>query len=150
MKVNESNYQTQLNELNVVDGTHSANEAVKAFYEEYGSAWTEIAIIILCDKSTEQPFAIIKSSEGNRSSAMVHPNFMMASVIETVEESKYDFGEVEMYFAHNHPSGNPTASRPDKRVTKLLSKASKVCGIELSGSYIYAEGRINLFWHPEH
>ncbi len=43
--------------------------------------------------------------------------------------------------AHNHPSGDPTASRPDLSVTRRLAEAGVVIGVELLDHLILGAGR---------
>ena len=43
--------------------------------------------------------------------------------------------------AHNHPSGDPTASRPDISVTRRLAEAGAVIGVELLDHLILGAGR---------
>lgn len=42
--------------------------------------------------------------------------------------------------AHNHPSGSPTPSREDIRITKQLVEAGKILGIPVHDHLIIAEG----------
>jgi DNA repair protein RadC len=40
-------------------------------------------------------------------------------------------GATAVVLAHNHPSGDPTPSRDDERVTKRLSEAGRILGVEM-------------------
>jgi DNA repair protein RadC len=45
-------------------------------------------------------------------------------------------GAASIIIAHNHPSGNLTPSESDKRITKQLTEAGKIIGIEVLDSLI--------------
>lgn len=42
--------------------------------------------------------------------------------------------------AHNHPSGDPTPSRDDERVTKRLAEAGELVGINLLDHLVFGDG----------
>ena len=46
-----------------------------------------------------------------------------------------------MIVAHNHPSGDPTPSNEDKRVTLRLAEAGQLLGIELLDHIILGDNR---------
>jgi DNA repair protein RadC len=51
---------------------------------------------------------------------------------------------VSVIFMHNHPSGDPTASREDIEVTKRLSEAGKIIGVEVLDHIIVGDSYSSL------
>ncbi len=69
-------------------------------------------------------------SEGNLNSSIVHPREVFRTAI--VERAAAIIG------LHNHPSGNPTASREDIAVTRQLVEAGRILGITFHDHIIIA------------
>jgi DNA repair protein RadC len=54
-------------------------------------------------------------------------------------------GAVAVIVAHNHPSGNPSASREDREVTERLVRAGELLGIRLLDSVVVTDpGYVSL------
>lgn len=51
-----------------------------------------------------------------------------------------EYGACSLYLAHNHPSGDPTPSDEDIKITKKLIKAGEVLGIELIDHLVIGSG----------
>jgi DNA repair protein RadC len=69
---------------------------------------------------------LIKVSEiaiGSLDASIVHPREVFKEAISASAAS--------VIFAHNHPSGDPTASEDDIRLTKRLVKAGEIVGIDV-------------------
>ena len=69
---------------------------------------------------------LIKVSEisvGSLDSSIVHPREVFKEAISASAAS--------VIFVHNHPSGDPTASEDDIRLTKRLAEAGKIVGIDV-------------------
>jgi DNA repair protein RadC len=69
---------------------------------------------------------LIKVSEiaiGSLDASIVHPREVFKEAISASAAS--------VIFAHNHPSGDPTASEDDIRLTKRLAKAGEIVGIDV-------------------
>ncbi len=64
-----------------------------------------------------------KISEGTLTSSLVHPRELFKKALE--------YSCASMILAHNHPSGDPTPSAEDIRVTKQLIGAGEVMGIKV-------------------
>ncbi len=64
-----------------------------------------------------------KISEGTLTSSLVHPRELFAEAVESRCAS--------IILAHNHPSGDPTPSSEDVKVTKQLIAAGEVMGIKV-------------------
>ena len=76
-------------------------------------------------------------SEGGLCSAVAHPREVFSGAVK-----KGAFGII---LAHNHPSGDPAPSDEDVRMTKQLSEAGKVLGIEVIDHIIIGDGRFTSF-----
>ncbi len=70
-------------------------------------------------------------SVGSLNSSIVHPREVFRSAIKRNSAS--------IICAHNHPSGDPTPSPEDVEVTKRLSAAGQLVGIELLDHLIIAD-----------
>ena len=76
-------------------------------------------------------------SEGNLNSSIVHPREVFRTAI--VERAAAIIG------LHNHPSGNPTASKEDIAVTRQLVEAGRILGITFHDHIIIAgESHVSL------
>ena len=70
-------------------------------------------------------------SVGSLNASIVHPREVFRSAIQRSSAS--------IICAHNHPSGDPTPSPEDIEVTRRLSEAGKLVGIELLDHLIIAD-----------
>lgn len=78
---------------------------------------------------------IIKTSAisvGSLDSSIVHPRELFREAISA--------GAASFIAAHNHPSGNPSASREDIQLSKRLKEAGELMGIEMVDHIILGEG----------
>lgn len=64
-----------------------------------------------------------KISEGTLNSSLVHPRELFKKALQ--------FSCASMILAHNHPSGDPTPSSEDVKVTKQLINAGEMMGIKV-------------------
>lgn len=76
-----------------------------------------------------------KISEGTLTSSLVHPRELFAEAIECRCAS--------IILAHNHPSGDPTPSSEDIKVTKQLIAAGEVMGIKVLDHIVIGHRRQN-------
>lgn len=70
---------------------------------------------------------------GSLDASMITPRELFRDAISTNSAS--------VIIAHNHPSGDPTPSQEDISVSKRLSEAGKVVGIEVLDHLVIGEGR---------
>jgi DNA repair protein RadC len=79
--------------------------------------------ILLClnTKNKLVNYSII--SQGSLNSSIVHPREVLKPAILSNAAS--------VIFLHNHPSGDPEPSLDDIEITKRLSKAFEICGINV-------------------
>jgi DNA repair protein RadC len=79
--------------------------------------------IVVCLDTKSQPTAINICHVGSLNASIVHPREVLKPAILSNSAS--------IIVAHNHPSSDPTPSREDIEVTKRLSEAGKIIGIDL-------------------
>jgi DNA repair protein RadC len=76
-------------------------------------------------------------TEGTIDQAAVYPRRVVAGALAA--------NAAGLIFVHNHPSGDPTPSPEDKRLTTLLSEAAKTVGIPVLDHLIIGNGRYYSF-----
>jgi len=74
---------------------------------------------------------------GGQTSVEVHPREVYRRAVES--------GAAGIVAAHNHPSGDPTPSVEDRRLTKRLQQAGQVLGIPLLDHVIIGQGQYVSF-----
>jgi DNA repair protein RadC len=72
-------------------------------------------------------------SVGSINSSIVHPREIF---IEAIKKSS-----ASIIICHNHPSGDPTPSQEDINITKRVSEAGKIIGIDLLDHVIIGDGK---------
>jgi DNA repair protein RadC len=81
------------------------------------------AFIVISLDTKNQPVSINICHVGSLNSSIVHPREVMKSAILSNAAS--------IMVGHNHPSGHTDPSQEDIHVTKRLTEAGKIIGIEL-------------------
>jgi len=71
-------------------------------------------------------------SIGSLNSSIVHPREVFKPAIRR--------SSAAMILVHNHPSGDPTPSREDVEITRRLTEAGKILGIEVVDHVIIGDG----------
>jgi DNA repair protein RadC len=71
-------------------------------------------------------------STGTQSASLVHPREVFGPAIRD--------GACSLVLAHNHPSGDPTPSREDLRLTRQLVEAAKLLDIRIHDHVIVGMG----------
>ena len=74
-------------------------------------------------------------SEGTLTSSLVHPRELFKKAVELSCAS--------MILAHNHPSGDPTPSSEDIKITKQLISAGEVMGIRVLDHIVIGHRKLN-------
>ena len=100
--------------------------------EELRDARKEHFIALLLDTK----MGVIKNvrvSIGTLDSSLVHPREVFVEAIRASAAS--------IIVAHNHPSGDPTPSAEDRRVTQRLMEAGELVGIEVLDHIVIGDGR---------
>lgn len=74
---------------------------------------------------------VAEISVGSLDSSLVHPREVFKEAISATAAS--------VIFVHNHPSGDPTASEDDIKLTKRLAEAGKIVGIDVLDHIIISD-----------
>ena len=82
----------------------------------------EVFLVMMLN-TKNQVIGLHRAHVGSLNASIVHPREVMKSAILNNASS--------IIVSHQHPSGNPTPSPEDIEVTKRLSEAGKIIGIEL-------------------
>ncbi len=90
-------------------------------------------VIAICLDVKHQPTSIAIISVGTVHSSLVHPREVLKQAILSNASA--------IILAHNHPSGDLTPSKPDIDMTKRLSEATEIMGIDLLDHIIVGDGR---------
>ncbi len=81
--------------------------------------------------------AKVRISEGSLASALVHPREAFRPAVRAAAAS--------VIFLHNHPSGDPSPSIEDKRITTRLREAGTLLGIPVLDHVVAGAGRYYSF-----
>ena len=74
-------------------------------------------------------------SVGTQSASLVHPREVLGPALRE--------GASSLILVHNHPSGNPTPSREDLRLTRQLADGAKLLDIRLHDHVIIGNGTLH-------
>ncbi len=91
----------------------------------------KVKVIILNAKNNI--LKIVDLGTGTTSIAIIDPKDVLLEVVK--------MGAPKMILIHNHPSGDPTPSIQDLRITKRLCECSKMFGVELLDHIVIGDGR---------
>ena len=91
----------------------------------------KVKVIILNAKNNI--LKIVDLGTGTTSIAIIDPKDVLLEVVK--------MGAPKMILIHNHPSGDPTPSIQDLRITKRLCECSKMFGIKLLDHIVIGDGR---------
>ena len=114
----------------------SSNDLYRHFYPLLRDRKQELFKVVLLDAKN----IIVKEttvSEGTLTLSIVHPREVFTLAI---RESA-----AGVIFLHNHPSGDPTPSPEDRRLTDRLAAAGKLLGISVLDHVIIGDGRYVSF-----
>ncbi|HBZ83233.1 MULTISPECIES: JAB domain-containing protein [Brevibacillus] len=78
---------------------------------------------LLCLNTKNEPTAIHTVSVGSLDASIVHPREVYKTAILA--------NSAAVIVAHNHPSGDPTPSNQDLKVTRRLQEAGEILGITI-------------------
>ena len=88
--------------------------------------------VLLCLNAKNEPTAIHTVSIGSLDASIVHPREVFKVAILSNAAS--------VIVGHNHPSGDPSVSREDLNVTKILTQAGELLGIPVLDHIILGQG----------
>lgn len=111
-----------------ITGPESVVDLTKKFLED---ADREIFLVI-CLNTKLEPTAIHTVAMGTLNNINIHPREVFKAAILANSD--------RIILVHNHPSGDPQASENDIEVTKRLTEAGKIIGIEVLDHIIIGNG----------
>jgi DNA repair protein RadC len=100
----------------------SSNTLGHELIEEIGMLSQEVLMVIVLD-TKNQVLARKIIFQGTLDSATVHPREIFNFALR--------YATARIIIAHNHPSGDPTPSQNDLKLTARLKKCGEIIGIEL-------------------
>lgn len=118
-----------LYETNKITTPSDAYEIAKKFLE--GADREHFAVMCLDTKNKVN--ALNTVSIGTLNSSLVHPREVFKPAILA--------NSAAIILVHNHPSGDPTPSQEDLAVTKRLSEAGQIIGIQVLDHVIIGDER---------
>ncbi len=110
----------------------SPRDVAKIFMEDLRYMDKEYFKILLLD-TKGQIISIESISVGTLSTSVVHPREVFKVAIKKSASS--------IILAHNHPSGDPSPSSEDIRITGRLKEVGKLVGIDVLDHLIIGDGR---------
>ncbi|MFW0861212.1 MAG: RadC family protein [Dethiobacter sp.] len=114
----------------------SPGDAAGLVMEEMRHNLREHFRVVLLD-SKHKVLGIEEISIGSLNTSLVHPREVFRPAIRKACAS--------IILLHNHPSGDPTPSREDLDVTRRLSEAGRLIGIEILDHIIIGDGNFVSF-----
>jgi DNA repair protein RadC len=89
--------------------------------------------VVICLDTKNQIISKETISMGSLNANVVHPREVFKAALLA--------SAAHIIVAHNHPSGDPTPSREDIDITKMLVETGKIMGIDLLDHVIIGDGR---------
>jgi DNA repair protein RadC len=111
---------------------NSPEDAYMEFKNKFRGKQKEYFMALFLD-TRNQIIKTVEISIGSLDSSIVHPRELFKEAISSSSAS--------VIVAHNHPSGNPEASKEDIELTKRLVQAGKIMGIEIIDHLIIGDGK---------
>ncbi len=94
-------------------------------------SYTQEEVWVICLNNLKTPISTKKVFIGSVDQCLIHPREILKEVI-TAGSSSY-------ILCHSHPSGSPSPSKADIKVTKSFRKISKLIQINLDDHIIYSQ-----------
>ncbi|MGD9677322.1 MAG: DNA repair protein RadC [Vulcanibacillus sp.] len=115
---------------------HSPKDAAEYLIDDIKFLKQEHFIILLLD-TKNQIISKETISIGTLNSSIVHPREVFKPAIKKSVSA--------IILAHNHPSGDPTPSKEDIEITKRLTKAGEILGIDVLDHIIIGDSKYISF-----
>jgi len=107
------------------------------------AALLALDLVRACDDDKEHFFAVLLNAQnhylmhtevsvGTQSSSLVHPREVLGPALRE--------GASSLILIHSHPSGDPTPSREDLRLTRQLADAARLLDLRLHDHIIVGNG----------
>ena len=110
----------------------SAADVADLLMGEFKVYETERFKALLLD-TKNQLLKVIEVSSGGLDGTMAAPRDVFRQAVRE--------GAAHVIVAHNHPSGDPAPSRADIDLTRTLSEAARIIGIDLLDHVVFGDGR---------
>lgn len=101
----------------------SSSGEVDALLREEMLSWDRERFVALLLDGRNKLLGIDEVSKGSLGASIVHPRELFKAAILA--------NAAAIICAHNHPSGDPTPSAEDRRITERLRRAAEVLGIPI-------------------
>jgi DNA repair protein RadC len=88
--------------------------------------------VVACLDTKNRVQSVVEITTGTLDASLVHPRDVFKPAI--IE------GSSSIILSHNHPSGDPTPSKEDQKVTERLTEVGKLLGIEVLDHIIHGDG----------
>jgi len=114
----------------------SAAQVHRTFAPRFADLEQEEFIVVLLDRK-QRVLRVVEVSRGTLDSSIVHPREVFREAIREAAAS--------VVAVHNHPSGDPEPSAEDRYLTRRLSAAAEVLGLQLLDHVIVCRGSYHSF-----
>lgn len=108
-------------------------DTIAAYYMEEMRHYTQEHLMLMMFDTKNRLIKECLMFKGTVNAALINPREIF------IEALKYD--SVNIVLVHNHPSGDPTPSAEDIKVTQTISHAGKLIGIQLLDHLIIGDHR---------
>jgi len=112
------------------DGIRGPADVFRHFHARLRDATRERFLALLLD-GRHRVIREVEISQGTLTASLVHPREVFRPALRE--------GAAGLVVVHNHPSGDPTPSAEDRRVTDRLVRAGELLGVELLDHVVVAE-----------
>lgn len=85
--------------------------------------------VVLCLDAKHRPIGVNVVSIGTLTESLVHPREVLKPAVL--------LNAAAIILAHNHPSGDPTPSPEDRRITQRMREAGEILGIRLLDHLVF-------------
>jgi DNA repair protein RadC len=114
----------------IIKSSEDAHRAARMIFNDGTILWTEEMILMCLDRKNEI-IAVHKVSSGGTSSVLADPKVIFTLALRSLASG--------IIVAHNHPSGNLTASREDINLTKRLVQIGEIFDIKIFDHLILSD-----------
>ena len=111
---------------------NSPQTVAEYFYSHYLQSSTEEFVVLILD-SKNKLIALETISVGTINSTIVHPREVFKGAIKRSANA--------IILVHNHPSGDPTPSEEDIKITRRLAEVGQIVGIQVLDHIIVGKNR---------
>jgi len=112
------------------DGIRGPGDVHRHFHPRLRDATRERFLALLLD-GRHRVIREVEISRGTLTASLVHPREVFRPALRD--------GAAAIVVVHNHPSGDPTPSAEDRRVTERLERAGELLGVRLLDHVVVAE-----------